>query len=83
MKCTTVQILIKDPQFKSISRQKKLEKPTYVSKRYTQCHDGACKILEFKIADTNDVCNGTNLVGENDVYEQMSLIEDNTEYQKK
>ena len=28
-------------------------------KRYTQCGDGACKkILEFKIADTNDVCNG-------------------------
>ena len=26
---------------------------------------------------------GTNLVGENDVYEQMSLIEDNTENTKK
>ena len=59
MKCTTVQILIKDPQFKSISRQKKLEKPTYVSRDIRNAAmELVKKILEFKIADTNDVCNG-------------------------
>ena len=33
----------KDPQFKSISRQKKPRKAYICFKRYTQCGDGACK----------------------------------------
>ena len=79
MKCTTVQILIKDPQFKSISRQKKLEKPTYVSR---DIRNAAMELVKkswnLKLPIRMMSVTGTNLVGENDVYEQMSLIEDNT-----
>lgn len=32
LKCTTVQVQIRDPQFKTISRQKKLQKPTCLCK---------------------------------------------------
>jgi DNA polymerase-4 len=32
LKCCAVQVLIRDPQFKTISRQKKLVRPTYLSK---------------------------------------------------
>lgn len=84
MKCTTVQILIKDPQFKSISRQKKLEKPTYVSR---DIRNAAMELVKkswnLKLPIRMMSVTGTNLVGENDVYEQMSLIEDNTENTKK
>ncbi len=47
----------KDPQFKSISRQKN-SKATYVSRDIRNAAMELVKILEFKIADTNDVCNG-------------------------
>lgn len=84
MKCTIVQILIKDPQFKSISRQKKLEKPTYVSR---DIRNAAMELVKkswnLKLPIRMMSVTGTNLVGENDVYEQMSLIEDNTENTKK
>ncbi|MCC8169631.1 MAG: hypothetical protein LIO59_04610 [Oscillospiraceae bacterium] len=32
VKCATVQVQIKNPQFRTISRQKKLERPTYLAK---------------------------------------------------
>ena len=36
LKCTTVQIVIRDPNFKDICRQKRLEAPTYVSRDIAQ-----------------------------------------------
>jgi DNA polymerase-4 len=32
LKCSAVQVMIRDPQFKTISRQKQLKRPTYLSK---------------------------------------------------
>jgi len=36
VKCMTVQVMIKNPEFKTISRQKALTKPTHLAKKITQ-----------------------------------------------
>ena len=37
LKCTTVQITVRDPSFKDICRQKRLSAPTYISRDLAQC----------------------------------------------
>ena len=37
LKCTTVQVTVRDPAFKDICRQKRLSAPTYISRDLVQC----------------------------------------------
>lgn len=84
LKCTTVQVMIKDPQFKTISRQKKLSAPTYTSR---DIRDAAMDIVRnswnFKLPIRMMSVTGTNLVNEDAVYEQMSLLDNDSEHDKK
>lgn len=84
LKCTTVQVMIKDPNFKTISRQQKLSSPTYTSR---DIRDAAMDIVRkswnFKLPIRMMSVTGTNLVSEDAVYEQISLLEDNSEHEKK
>ncbi len=84
LKCTTVQVMIKDPNFKTISRQQKLEKPTYTSR---DIRNAAMEIVRkswnFKLPIRMMSVTGTNLVGENEVFEQMSLFDEENKSGKK
>lgn len=84
MKCTTVQVLIKDPQFKSISRQKKLEKPTYISR---DIRETALELVKstwnMKLPIRMMSVTGTGLVREDCVFEQISFEEENSRDSKK
>jgi DNA polymerase-4 len=76
MKCSTVQIVILDPQFKSISRQKKLEKPTNL---YKEIRDKAIEIIQsswnLKAPIRMLTITAMNLVAENEA-EQISFLGD-------
>lgn len=74
LKCNTVQVVIKDPQFKAISRQKKLTKPTQLSREIS------CVAMDIIKAAWNLrapirmlTITGANLVDEN-CFEQSSLF---------
>lgn len=84
LKCTTVQVVIKDPQFKTISRQQKLDAPTYTSRDIREtAMDIVRKSWNFNLPIRMMSVTGTNLVGEDAVYEQVSLFEENREHDKK
>lgn len=83
LKCTTVQVMIKDPKFKTISRQKKLEFPTYTSR---DIREAAMDIIKrswnMKLPIRMLSVTGTNLVSEDKVFSQMSLFGDDEEEKK-
>ncbi len=73
LKCSTVQVTIRDPQFKTITRQKKLEVPTHLLAEIVSV---AIEIIESNWHMRNPIrmltITGTNLVSEN-VSEQLSF----------
>ncbi len=84
LKGTTVQIMIKDPKFKTISRQTKLASPTYTSRDIRETAMALVKKvwnMSSPIRMMSVTCTG--MIGENDVYEQISLFEENSEREKK
>lgn len=84
MKCQTVQLHIRDPQFKTISRQTKCAVPTYLA-------DDICKTaMQLFKASWNMsrpvrmiTVTGTNLIHEEDVVEQISLFDDGESQRKR
>lgn len=75
LKCTTVQVTIRDPDFKDICRQKRLIAPTYVSRDIAQA---AVELIlaswSVKAPIRALTITGQNLVGEEDAGEQMDLF---------
>lgn len=84
LKCTTVQVTIKDPEFKSISRQKKLERPTYISR---DIRKAAMELVgaswNMKLPVRMLTVTGLNMLREQDVFEQISIFDDGKEKNKK
>lgn len=84
VKCSTVQVQIKDPKFRVIQRQKKLGKPTYISR---EIHEKAMEIIReswnLKLPVRMITITGASLVGENDVNEQLSLFDEPDEHRQK
>lgn len=84
LKCATVQVMIKDPNFKTISRQQKLEKPTCTSRDIREAAmDVVRRSWNFKLPIRMISVTGTNLVREDEVFEQMSLFDISSEQNKK
>ena len=84
LKCTTVQIMIKDPNFKTISRQMKLSAPTYTSRDIREAAmELVKKTWNMKLPIRMMSVTGTGLVGEDNIYEQVSLFEEGREHDKK
>ena len=77
LKCQTVQVIIKDPQLKSISRQRKLLRPT---NRTKEISDTAVEIIRtaWKIGLPIRMLTvtGSQLVNENEATEQLDLFGD-------
>ena len=76
VKCTTLQVQIKDPNFRVIQRQKKLEKPTYISR---EIHNAAMEIIKeswnLKLPIRMITVTGSNLIKEDEINEQLSLFD--------
>jgi DNA polymerase IV len=77
LKCSTIQVIIKDPQFKSISRQRKLIRPTNLTKEIS---DVAVDIIlsSWKIDVPIRMLTITGLqpVNEHEAAEQLIMFED-------
>lgn len=77
MKCTTVQVQIKDPKFKTVSRQKKLDRPTYSSRAIG---GAAMDIIRSSWNMRSPIrmitVTGSGLIPEMRVTEQLSLFDD-------
>lgn len=77
VKCTTVQVQIKDPQFKVISRQKKLERAAYSSR---EIFDAAMDIIHASWQMYKPVrmitVTGSSLINERDEVRQLSLFDE-------
>ena len=78
VKCATVQVVIKDPDFRVISRQRPLKKPTHLSRDLYEC--ALAIILDsWKITAPIRMLSitGANLVGdgEDTIQEQLSLFD--------
>ena len=75
LKCTTVQVTIRDPNFKDICRQKRLSAPTYVSRDLT---DTAMELIRASWTPKAPVraltITAQNLVEEGDAGEQLNLF---------
>ena len=75
LKCTTVQVTIRDPNFKDICRQKRLSAPTYVSRDLT---DAAMELIRASWNPKAPVraltITAQNLVEEQDAGEQLNLF---------
>ena len=75
LKCTTLQVTIRDPQFKDICRQKRLGAPTYVSRDLA---DGAMELIRAAWSEHAPVraltITAQNLVEEGDAGEQVDLF---------
>ncbi len=76
LKCTTVQITVRDPAFHDICRQKRLDAPTYVSRDLIQC---GMELLHSCWNERQPVraltITAQNLVEEQDAGEQVNLFE--------
>lgn len=79
LKCTTVQVQIKTPQFRTISRQKKLDSPTYSSRIIGET---AMDIMHSSWNMNSPIrmltVTGSGLIPENTVAEQLSFFDDDT-----
>lgn len=75
LKCTTVQVTIRDPSFRDICRQKRLPAPTYVSRDIA---DAALELLlsswNLKLPIRALTVTAQNLVDETDAGEQLDLF---------
>lgn len=75
MKCTTVQVTIRDPKFKDICRQKRLEAPTYVSRDIAAA---AMELIRAAWSERSPVraltVTAQNLVEEGQAAEQLDLF---------
>ena len=84
LKCTTVQIQIKDPRFKVISRQKKTERPTYLAH---EIRDVAMELVRSSWNLKEPIrmlsVTGCNLVKEGAVSEQISFFDESDEKREK
>lgn len=85
VKCTTVQVQIKNPQFHTISRQKRLDKPTYLAKEIA---DAAMEIIDSSWNIKNPIrmltVTGANIIPESEINEQISFFDtDNEEREKR
>lgn len=78
LKCTTVQVQIKSPQFKVISRQRKLNAPTYSAR---DIGTAAMDIMRSSWGFDNPIrmitVTGSGLVRADAVTEQLSFFDDN------
>ncbi len=84
LKCNTVQVVIKDPEFNTISRQKKLDKPTQLSKEISiAAIDLIKKVWNLKAPIRMLTITGMELMDEN-CPEQLRLFskDDNKEREK-
>lgn len=77
LKCTTVQVQIKTPQFRIISRQKKLDSPTYSARAIGAA---AMDIIHSSWNMSSPIrmitVTGSGLIPENAVTEQLSFFDD-------
>lgn len=75
-KCRTLQVGIKDTQLKTISRQRKLEKPTYIKREISEAAIGII-MDSWHIKTPIRMLNitGIQLVHENEAVEQISLFD--------
>ncbi len=84
VKCRGVQITIKDPHFKVITRQKTLDKPTYLEKEIARA---ACRLLESSWDMTKPIrmftVTGLGIIPEDEAAEQISFFEENTKKRQK
>lgn len=84
LKCTTVQVTIKDPNFKSISRQQKLNAPTYTAR---DIREAAMDIVKhswnLKMPIRMITVTGTGLIKDDEIYEQLTLFEEDNTRSKK
>ena len=75
LKCTTLQVTIRDPNFKDICRQKKLAAPTYVSRDLAEA---AMELVKASWSEKAPVraltVTAQNLVEEGDAGEQLDLF---------
>lgn len=75
LKCCTVQVLIKNPELQSISRQCTLEVPTYLAKELAQA---AMKLVKDSWGSQSPVrmlsLGAANLIGADETVEQLSLF---------
>lgn len=84
LKCTTVQVTIKDPNFKSINRQQKLTSPTYTAR---DIREAAMEIIKrswnLKMPIRMIAVTGTGLIKDDEIYEQMTLFDEDNARSKK
>lgn len=78
VKCSTVQVTIRDPQFKNICRQKSLKRPTHLAREISQA---ALEIIKNCWDMKNPIrmltITGSNLITKDEYYtEQLSLFEE-------
>ncbi len=77
MMCSTVQLMVRDPAFKTISRQQKLERPTHLAK---EMRDAALRIMQASWNLSKPIrmltVTGMQLVPMGELCEQMVLLED-------
>ena len=75
LKCTTVQVTIRDPNFKDICRQMRLEAPTYVSRDLTEAAMTLMYTAWNEQAPVRALTiTAQNLVAEGDAGEQINLF---------
>ncbi len=83
VKCMTVQVHIKDANFKTISRQKKLDEPTNLS---SDLIENAMALIQthwnFSVPIRMLTITGTQLVEENNITSQLSLFDDDNAWKK-
>ena len=83
VKCCTVQVTIKNPSFKTITRQKALQNPTHLSK---ELYDIALSIIQASWNIHAPIrmltITGMRLVAGDNAAEQLSLFQDTTNSQK-
>lgn len=79
LKCVTVQVTIRDPNFKDICRQKPLPVPSYLSREIAQ---GALELIQTSWSMKNPIraltVTGLHLVDEHEVSQQLSLFTQET-----
>ncbi len=84
MKCTTVQVTIKDPDFKTINRQQKLDFPTYTARDIRKAAmEIVKKAWNMKMPIRMLSVTGTGLIKDDAIYEQMTFFEADNMHSKK
>ena len=77
VQCTTVQVQIKDPSFKTIQRQQKLPRPTYLQREIAETAMGILRAnWNFGAPIRLITLTGTDLVPAGEAHEQTSLFAD-------